>query len=154
MAPSATQPATTHDAAVAALTGVLADTYALAAKTHGAHWNVVGPQFFALHEAFAAQYAALYEAADELAERVRALGRRAPSGLEDLARLSRVRPAAADDGATLVRELASDHRALAAAATAAARAFVAAGDDGSADLLVGRAQEHDKTAWMLAAAAG
>jgi len=30
------------------LTAILADTYALAVKTHGAHWNVTGAAFFAL----------------------------------------------------------------------------------------------------------
>jgi len=67
-------------AAVAdALAHLLADTYTLAFKTHGYHWNVVGPHFTMLHEMFGGQYAALYEAADEIAERIRALGVKAPS---------------------------------------------------------------------------
>ncbi|MFZ4068362.1 MAG: ferritin-like domain-containing protein, partial [Phenylobacterium sp.] len=31
------------------MTRVLADAYAVYLKTHGYHWNVRGPEFFALH---------------------------------------------------------------------------------------------------------
>jgi starvation-inducible DNA-binding protein len=50
-----TPPPTTSGDLVTALTVILADTYALAVKTHGAHWNVTGPGFFALHRAFGEQ---------------------------------------------------------------------------------------------------
>ncbi|HAB14954.1 MAG TPA: DNA starvation/stationary phase protection protein, partial [Verrucomicrobiales bacterium] len=41
---------------VEALNLVLADTYALMALTHLAHWNVEGSGFFSLHKAFEDQY--------------------------------------------------------------------------------------------------
>ena len=50
---------------------VLADSYALMALTHLAHWNVEGEDFFPLHKAFQEQYENLFEAIDEIAERVR-----------------------------------------------------------------------------------
>ncbi|MGE0109703.1 MAG: Dps family protein [Bdellovibrionales bacterium] len=53
---------------------VLSDTYVLAVKVHGYHWNVMGPSFAGLHAFFEAQYNALITAADDLAERIRALG--------------------------------------------------------------------------------
>jgi starvation-inducible DNA-binding protein len=134
----------------ATLAAILADTYALAVKTHGAHWNVTGPEFFQLHAAFGEQYEALFEAADELAERLRALGARAPGSIADLARRSTL-PGAPDanDGASLVKTLYEDHRRLSRAASAGIAAAQAAGDEATADLLVGRVEEHDKTAWML-----
>jgi starvation-inducible DNA-binding protein len=135
-----------------AVSGVLADTYALAVKTHGAHWNVTGPGFFELHQAFGAQYEALFAAADELAERLRALGAKAPGGIAELARGS-VLPGAPDasDGASLAKVLLDDHRRLARALALAVKAAQGEGDEATADLLIGRIQEHDKTAWMLAA---
>jgi starvation-inducible DNA-binding protein len=47
-------------------------------KTHGFHWNVVGPQFEPLHTLFQAQYTELAAAIDEIAARIRALGVKAP----------------------------------------------------------------------------
>ncbi|MDV7392058.1 ferritin-like domain-containing protein, partial [Arthrospira platensis SPKY1] len=41
---------------------VLADSYALMAQTHFCHWNVEGPGFFALHNAFEEQYTELFAA--------------------------------------------------------------------------------------------
>ena len=41
---------------------LLADSYALLAQTHLAHWNVEGPDFFQLHTAFQSQYEELFTA--------------------------------------------------------------------------------------------
>ena len=57
---------------------VLADTYTLLVKTHVYHWNVVGPIFLPLHELTEKQYQNLFEAADTIAERIRALGHPTP----------------------------------------------------------------------------
>ena len=46
---------------------VLLDSYALMLTTQVYHWNVEGPQFYSLHEAFEGQYRDLFEAVDELA---------------------------------------------------------------------------------------
>jgi len=137
-----------------ALTGVLAQTYALAVKTHAAHWNVTGPHFFHLHEAFGDQYEALFEAADELAERLRAIGAKAPTGITDLAKRSGLAPIAGSDGIALAAALAADHRSLAKSCALVARAAGGAGDEATADLLIGRIEAHDKTAWMLESTAG
>jgi starvation-inducible DNA-binding protein len=137
-----------------ALTGVLAQTYALAVKTHAAHWNVTGPQFFHLHAAFADQYEALFEAADDLAERLRAIGAKAPTGIADLAKRSGLAPIPGGEGLALARALAVDHRGLAASCAAVARAAASGGDEATADLLIGRIEAHDKTAWMLESTAG
>ena len=65
---------------------VLADSYALMALTHLAHWNVEGSDFFQLHKIFQEQYENLFEAVDEIAERVRALDAYAIGGLGVLAK--------------------------------------------------------------------
>jgi hypothetical protein len=71
---------------VDALNLALADSYALMALTHLAHWNIEGPGFFSLHKAFQEQYENLFEAVDEVAERVRALDAYAIGGLSKLAK--------------------------------------------------------------------
>jgi hypothetical protein len=61
-----------------ALSRLLADTYGLYLKTHNFHWNVEGPMFNTLHQMFMVQYTELWNALDEIAERIRSLGYPAP----------------------------------------------------------------------------
>jgi starvation-inducible DNA-binding protein len=136
---------------VDSLTRVLADTYTLGVKTHGAHWNVRGPGFFRLHEAFEQQYKELLLAADDLAERIRALGRDAPASMRQLCDLSSITDTTATDDDGLVRALRDDHRRISKRCHDAIGDAQEAEDEATADLLIKRAQEHDKTAWMLSA---
>src|SRR6187399_3374454 len=92
MATKTANPEVATDAVVKALTKLLAESYALMAQTHLAHWNVEGTDFFQLHTAFQTQYEELFTAIDEIAERVRALGAYAEGGLEKLATLSDITP--------------------------------------------------------------
>ncbi len=136
------------------LTLIVADTYSLMIKTHGAHWNARGSGFFEIHAAFEAQYQALLLAADELAERVRALGQDAPASITQLAVLSSIAEVGQSDCHSLVRALRDDHRFIARRCHDAISAAQAAGDEATADLLIRRVEEHDKTAWMLSATLG
>ena len=137
---------------VKALSGVLVDTYALAVKTHGAHWNVTGTGFFQLHAAFDVQYNELFAAADELAERIRALDAPAPAGIRALAKLATIDDAGDDhEGRELAKSLRDDHRALSKACSKARALAEKEGDEATVDLLIGRIEVHDKTAWMLGA---
>ena len=145
---------------------ILADTYALAVKTHAAHWNVVGTGFFELHTAFGSQYEELLDAADELAERLRAIGVRAPSGMKAMAKAASVADLAegagsggggsggggganTPAGAALARALRDDHRTLSKACAKGVHASQELGDEATADLFIQRIEAHDKTAWML-----
>ena len=68
----------------------LADTYTLYLKTHNYHWNVTGPMFQTLHLMFEAQYNELSLAVDLIAERIRALGAKAPGSYTQFAALTSV----------------------------------------------------------------
>ena len=69
---------------------VLADSYQLMALTHLAHWNVEGSDFYALHKSFQEQYENLFEAIDEIAERVRAIDAYAIGGLNTFAKVAQM----------------------------------------------------------------
>lgn len=56
--------ATARKKVTAALQTVLANEVALAQATRAAHWNVVGPNFAALHAMFGSQYASMNETVD------------------------------------------------------------------------------------------
>jgi starvation-inducible DNA-binding protein len=149
--PFPTLAGTATDEAVRQLTVVLADTYNLAVKTHGAHWNAHGPDFFRLHSAFEKQYQALIAAADLLAERIRALDSVAPGSMRQLLALSSIGDPPAADGQLLVEALRDDHRMLAENCRAALAAAGEAGDDVTVEMMTTRIAEHDKAAWMLTA---
>ena len=139
---------------VDALKQVLADTYALQIKTQNYHWNVEGPQFHSLHLLFEEQYKALFEAVDEVAERIRALGEHAPGSFEVFAKTTKVSPP--KDGLealAMVKDLVKSHELLSDQAKAALAVGEKAGDDSTVDLLTQRITYHDKTAWMLRATA-
>ncbi len=136
-----------------ALTRVLADSYALYLKTHGYHWNVVGPQFPVLHALFEEQYRELWAALDVIAERVRALGRFAPASGAEFAKLAAIEstektPPPADQ---MVKNLLEGHETLIRRAREALETADDADDAASEDLLTQRIQTHEKTAWMLRA---
>jgi len=142
--------ATSSDKVVAALRQVVADSYAVLGQTHICHWNVRGPSFFSLHNAFEAQYTELFTAVDEIAERIRALGALAPGGLASLAKMAGMKEIKEDATAIdMVEHLAAANTALVADLVAARNAAGKAGDDETQDLMISRIQVHEKTIWML-----
>ena len=135
---------------VDALRQVVADSYAVLGQTHICHWNVRGPSFFSLHNAFEEQYTELFTAVDEIAERVRALGALAPGGLSNLAKMAGMDEIREDAGAQeMVEHLAKANRALVKDLVKARDLAGESGDDETEDLMIGRIQVHEKTIWML-----
>lgn len=135
---------------VDALRIVLADHYALMAQTHLCHWNVEGPGFFALHAAFEAQYTELFNAIDEIAERIRSLGSYAPGGLASLAGISGMKEFPESGNAPkMVAHLAQLHKQLIRNANSARDLAADANDKETEDLMIGRVELHQKTLWML-----
>ncbi len=129
---------------------LLADSYQLMAQTHLAHWNVEGADFFQLHEAFQSQYEELFEAIDEIAERLRALDALAPGGLNRLAALTDI--AESPDlvpAKDFVASLLVAHELLISNALKTRKAAAEAGDAETEDMIIGRLKSHQKTCWML-----
>jgi len=123
---------------------LLADSYTLMIKTHNYHWNVEGAHFPALHALFEGQYTELFAAVDEIAERMRALGAKAPAGLHAFGDLSAVK-----DGDSMVSDLLADHETIISRGEKVLRLAEDNGDAPSADLLTRRLESHQKQAWML-----
>jgi starvation-inducible DNA-binding protein len=129
---------------------LLADTYTLYLKTHNYHWNVTGPMFQTLHLMFEDQYNELALAVDMIAERIRALGERAPGSYTDFAALTCiVDDTDTPDAAEMIERLVRAHEAVARTARGAFPVVEAVKDQPTADLLTQRLQVHEKTAWML-----
>ncbi len=132
------------------LSTLLADTYTLYLKTHNYHWNVVGPMFQTLHLMFETQYTELALAVDEVAERIRALGERAPGSYAEYGRLTSIKES---DGrledVAMIRDLVLGQEAVIRTARAIFPAAEKGSDQATIDLLTRRLQIHEKTAWML-----
>ena len=132
------------------LARLLADTYTLYLKTHNYHWNVTGPMFQTLHLMFEGQYTELALAVDLIAERIRALGAKAPGSYAEFSRLTSI---AEDTGVKtapeMIRDLVAGQEAVVRTARALFPVVDEANDEPTADLLTQRMQIHEKTAWML-----
>lgn len=132
------------------LSRLLADTYTLYLKTHNYHWNVTGPMFQTLHLMFEAQYNELALAVDLIAERIRALGFRAPGSYREFAALSVIPESEGQpDAREMIRELIGGQEAIVRTARRIFPLVENANDQPTADVLTQRMQVHEKTAWML-----
>ncbi len=132
------------------LSHLLADTYTLYLKTHKYHWNVTGPMFQTLHLMFETQYNELALAVDLVAERIRALGAKAPGSYAEFARLSSIAEDSGDRSATeMIRDLVAGQESVVRTARKLFPLVHEANDEPTADLLTQRMQIHEKTAWML-----
>jgi starvation-inducible DNA-binding protein len=131
------------------LQDVLRTTFQVYRDLHLAHFNVTGPQFPQLHALFEQQYQEVWEAMDEVAERIRALGAMVSP---DAFTVSEAQLPADAEG--MVRHLMDLHRQAARMCERLQRSAEDAGDPGSGDIALGRVRAHQKHAWMLEATLG
>jgi starvation-inducible DNA-binding protein len=134
----------------AGLSKLLADSYSLYLKTHNYHWNVKGPMFNTLHLMFEEQYTELATAVDEIAERIRALGVKAPGSYSAFSELTRIEEGSGEESAEeMIRQLTVGQETVVRTAREVFPVAEAANDEPTADLLTQRMQIHEKNAWML-----
>lgn len=132
------------------LSRLLADSYTLYLKTHNYHWNVTGPMFATLHTLFETQYTELATAVDEIAERIRALGKPAPGSYAAFAKLTSIEEETGTPTAEeMIRQLTVGQETVARTARELIPVVDEANDEPTADLLTQRMQVHEKNAWML-----
>ena len=135
------------------LSKLLADESILSQKTRNAHWNIVGPDFPAMHAFFESQYRTIEESIDEVAERIRTLGHDAPGSLAEMLQHTRLGEIEGDarDSRAWITILLADHESIIIHLRADARVAGQLGDDGTNDFLIGLMKDHEKAAWMLRA---
>lgn len=135
---------------VSKLSKVLADHYLLMLKTHNYHWNVRGPLFKSIHDITEEQYYDFFEAIDELAERIRALGHDAPGSFTEYSKLSEIEEAKkgiAD--LDMVADLVASHENLIGNMRDTLEEAEKVKDEVTVDMMVERLTKHEKNAWML-----
>lgn len=134
-----------------ALRKLLSDSFVLYFKTHSYHWNVTGPNFQSLHTTFEQQYTEMWQALDDIAERIRALGFYAPLNTgELLEHASMAEKQERPKAAAMLADLSASHQALLHEVIAPALELASElGDEASIDILTARISAHEKQAWML-----
>ena len=136
-----------------ALSTYQSDAFTLYLKTHNFHWNVTGPMFNALHNMFEVQYTEQWNALDDVAERIRALGFNAPGSYAEFIRLSSIKEepglTTAPDWREMVRQLVVGNEAVCRSARKVLDVADDADDEPTEDLMTQRLQVHEKNAWML-----
>ena len=135
------------------LKSILGKTFRLYVQTHGYHWNVEGPEFRQLHALFEEHYTNLWNALDEIAERIRVLGAYAPASIAELAALGGAEAAPTQSAGAMVAALIEAHTTMAEDLRAATAVAQEAGDEVTAGFLTDRLEWHEKELWMLRASA-
>jgi starvation-inducible DNA-binding protein len=128
----------------------LANTYLLTLKTQFAHWNVEGENFYSLHKLFEEHYNTLAEHNDELAERIRALKAFAPASFAEYQKLAFLKEFSEVVSADkMIATLMADHETMTQKAKELIDIAEKEEDPGTADMVTGFTEAHDKMAWML-----
>lgn len=136
---------TTGNTLVGLLRELVTTETRLAIATREAHWNVQGPAFYSLHEMFGAQYATIDGFIDDIAERVRQLGYFVSgSPLMGASEIT-------SDADELLTELSVKHEKTVSLLRKAIQEAQNGQDEGTADLLTGMMEQHDKMKWMITA---
>lgn len=139
----------------AALSRLVADVVTFKFVTHGAHWDVEGPNFPQYHALFAEIYDDADSSVDPLAENIRKLGALPPSSLSEFVALRSFDDApATTDASALLARVASTNDAVLATLSAAFDAAINANEQGTANFIAERIDAHQKWRWQLRATIG
>lgn len=134
------------------LSHLLANTYVLLVKTQNIHWNVKGEDFGCIHSLTEGHYEELFDAVDEIAERLRKIGAVAPATITEFLKMSCIsEELIAKDGKEMLRTLLEDHKTIVCGLKKAILALGDTDDFGTIDLLTARLTSHEKVFWMLSA---
>lgn len=135
---------------VSELNVLLADYHVYYQKLRNFHWNIVGKNFFDLHQRFEEMYDDTKTKIDEVAERIVTLEYHPISRLSDYIEVSRIKessPLLSD--IEMVREIIEDHKLLLEQLGKVFNRANKAGDEGTADLIGAYIRELEKSTWML-----
>ena len=142
-------------AVVEGLHNALADISVATKKAQFYHWNVTGMAFGSLHALFEEIYNDHFAAQDEIAERIRAVGAFTEGSYAEALERTRITEAKKVIPAEeMVADMAETQEAISARLQELAETSAGNGDDLTEDLAIGRAQAHEKFAWMLRAHLG
>jgi starvation-inducible DNA-binding protein len=129
---------------------LLADYHLYYQKLRNFHWNVIGKNFFDLHEKFEELYEDAKIKVDEIAERILTLRYQPVSNLSDYLKSSSVKESKSDlSDSQMIETLLEDHGIILKQLRKVTETAEKGGDEGTIDLIGGYIGELEKTSWML-----
>ena len=138
------------------LTELLADVVSFYFRAHGAHWNVKGADFSEYHKLFLKIYEDVYESIDPIAENLRKLGSVAPFTLPSFLALRSIEdaPVILQDPIALANDLLAANDIILDELSDAFDCATAYNQQGVANFLAGRIDQHQFWKWQLTASQG
>ena len=135
---------------VVELNVLLADYHVYYQKLRSNHWNIIGKNFFDLHEKFEELYNDAKVKIDEIAERILTLRYHPMSKLEDYLKTSSIlEEAPLKSDQNMVDETLNDHKLLLKQMGKVIEKAEAISDEGTIDLIGAYIRELEKSSWML-----
>ncbi|MUP46869.1 DNA starvation/stationary phase protection protein [Gramella sp. BOM4] len=129
---------------------LLADYHLYYQKLRNFHWNVIGKNFFDLHEKFEELYDDAKLKVDEIAERILTLRYQPTSNLSDYLKSSNLEESSSDlTDSKMIEILLKDHGLILKQMRKVVEVADKAGDEGTIDLIGAYIRELEKTSWML-----
>src|SRR5690606_4261327 len=129
---------------------LLADFHIYYQKLRNFHWNVIGKNFFDLHEKFEELYDDAKLKVDEIAERILTLRFQPTSNMSDYLKTSNLKESSSDLSDTkMIETLLADHGILLDQMRKVIEVADKGGDEGTIDLIGAYIRELEKTSWML-----
>lgn len=135
---------------ITALNQLLADYEIHYQKLRNFHWNVVGPDFFDLHDKFEGLYHDAHGKIDEIAERIRIFDSRPYSTFHDFLTHGTIKEVKKELTAMqMVNEVLNDFQVLIQDITHVVSIAQNTGDIGTEDLMMNFLKYLEKQHWML-----
>ncbi|MGM1055672.1 MAG: Dps family protein [Bacteroidota bacterium] len=132
------------------LNTLLADYHLYYQKLRNFHWNVIGKNFFDLHEKFEELYDDAKLKVDDIAERILTLRFQPVSNLSDYLKTSNIKESKSDiSDSKMIETLLEDHGTLLKQMRKVIEVAEKGGDEGTIDLIGAYIRELEKTSWML-----
>lgn len=129
---------------------LLADYHLYYQKLRNYHWNVIGKNFFDLHEKFEELYDDAKIKIDEIAERILTLRYQPTSNMSDYLEKSNLKESKSDlSDAQMIKNLLDDHGTILKQMRKVVEVAEKGGDEGTIDLIGAYIRELEKTSWML-----
>ena len=135
----------------AALSGLLADVFALYVKTKNFHWHMSGPHFRDYHLMLDEQSAQIFAMTDDIAERARKIGGTTIRSIGHIARQQRILDNDAEyvDAKDMLAELRDDNKQLTSIMREVHNVADEHNDVATASLLENWIDETERRTWFL-----
>lgn len=135
---------------VVELNTLLADYHIYYQNLRNFHWNILGENFFELHQKFEDLYIDAREKIDEIAERILTLRYHPMSNLKDYLEASSINEVSAKlTDVEMVKSILENHSILLKQMSKVIRKAEATNDEGTIDLICAYIREIEKSSWML-----